>query len=131
MKKIILLLALVLMSTTSYADKDADRLIESCKQLANMYENRLDLNLLHGLTLSPSDTLMAGYCKGMLESFIFYRSVVLERCGRGYNQYCEKRLCRESDWYKVARKIALIDTEKDMNDDSVFDIEDVVLVGCR
>lgn len=117
MKHMIFMIVLTLFSGTSLANKEADYLIEGCKQLANMYNNRSDLNLLNSITLSPSDTLMAGYCRGVIESFVYFVPAY--------------KLCSSSDWYNIANKIALKNSRSDMNNDGYFDIKDIIISGCQ
>ncbi|WP_221796210.1 hypothetical protein [Oceanobacter mangrovi] len=131
MKNTILMIVLTLFSGTSFANKETDYLIEGCKQLANMYDNRSDLNFLNNITLSPSDTLMAGYCKGVIDSFISFASVRAYRCGRYNNEYCQKQLCSESNWYNIAKKIALKEPESDIDYNESINVEDIIVSGCQ
>jgi hypothetical protein len=131
MKLNILIVAMTLFPNAVFADKDTDILIEGCKQLASMYENRSKLNILNSLTLSPSDSLKAGYCKGTIETFVSFASVRTYRCGWYNNEICHEQRCSEFNWYNIARKIALTNPDSDINGSGSFDIEDVVISGCR
>lgn len=117
MRKYILLILLTIFSGQSIADEDTERLLEGCKLLAKMYDSNNDINILNSLTLSPADTMMAGYCKGMIDAFLQFKPT---------HYYCKNR-----DWHMVAQRIASIKSGEFLSNNSNDDIEDILTRGCR
>ncbi|MCY0965162.1 hypothetical protein [Parathalassolituus penaei] len=116
MKKYILLILLTIFSGQSIADEDTERLLEGCKLLAKMYDSNNDINILNSLTLSPADTMMAGYCKGMVDAFL---------------QFGSWQYCNHNNWHKVAKRIASIESSEILSDNSDLDVKDILKEGCR
>lgn len=132
MNKIIFSLLLISNITIAMESNDRDNLIEGCKQLATLYENQKDQRFISEFIMSPSDTLLAGYCRGMVQAFVEYSSNRLVPCGYNNSRYCEESICSESDWYIIANKISQYQLEEDTSDMyGYFNIEKILISGCQ
>lgn len=124
----LLLLFLFIFSTVSsplFASDDSRRLILGCKQLVYLYENKTNQRAIAQLVMSPSDTLLAGYCKGVIESFVKHLPKRLYECK--YNKVCEEEICSKKDWYAVARSVS----GKSIASYEYVSVEDIVIKGCN
>ncbi|MGY5451437.1 hypothetical protein ACVFI8_10900 [Agarivorans sp. MS3-6] len=83
----ILLATLVLSTSTSVLAKPVD-LTESCTELVNIYQSKHKQQLFAAQTTSLSESLRAGYCLGVLTEF------------------AESHYSCGSDWFKRAKFIA-------------------------
>ncbi|MFT6859176.1 MAG: hypothetical protein ACI9LY_000973 [Arenicella sp.] len=132
MNKIIYVLLII--SSSVFASTDEQRLLEGCKQLVSLHKNKTDQRVIMEFVMSPSDTLLAGYCLGMVQSFVRYSTTKFYRCGTSNNRICEAKRCSKTDWYSVAKgisSIASIKSVDDLNDDNRTDIEEILIQGCN
>ncbi|MEK9713839.1 MAG: hypothetical protein VW258_14845, partial [Thalassolituus sp.] len=96
-------------------------LLEGCKQAVTLHENKDERRTAMEFFMSPADTLLAGYCKGVIESYVSYSST------RGYR-------CSKTNWYVIAKSIgSLVSQESvaDLNGNYQRDVEDALLYGCK
>lgn len=134
MNKLIFAFFMVITTSAAFANTDSEKLVEGCKHLVTLHENKKDQRVLIQFVMSPSDTLLAGYCRGMVESFIRYSSTKLYRCGYSNQRICEEKRCSKTDWYSVAEDISSLASPKsvgDLNGDNRKDVEDILIHGCN
>lgn len=125
---------LLIISSSVFAGTDEQRLLEGCKQLVSLHKNKTDQRVIMEFVMSPSDTLLAGYCRGMVESFVLYSTKKIYRCWDSNNRIYERKRCSKTDWYSVAKDISLIASIKsvdDQNCDDRIDVEDILIQGCN
>ncbi|APR68203.1 hypothetical protein CN03_15415 [Thalassolituus oleivorans] len=125
---------LLIISSSVFAGTDEQRLLEGCKQLVSLHKNKTDQRVIMEFVMSPSDTLLAGYCRGMVESFVRYSTTKFYRCGYSNQRICEEKRCSKTDWYSVAKEISSIASLKsveDLNGDNRTDVEDILIQGCN
>lgn len=134
MNNLLLMLSFLAATNTAFASNDSENLIEGCKQLVSLHESKNNQRTIMQFVMSPSDTLLAGYCKGMIQSFIDYSSTRVYPCGHRNQHYCSERICNKSNWFSVAMSISQYDSAEEVDDNngnSQNDIEDILIGGCR
>jgi len=134
MVKQIMIAITVMASCPAIASPDIDRLLEGCKQAVTLNANKDEQRTVMQFVMSPADTLLAGYCKGVIESYVSYSSTRMYRCGYSNNRICEEKRCSTTNWYVIADSIGSlesIDVVIDLNGNYQRDVEDVLIYGCN
>ena len=134
MVKQIMIAIIAVASFPTIASPDIDKLLEGCKQAVTLHENKDEHRTAMEFFMSPADTLLAGYCKGVIESYVSYSSTRMVRCGYSNNSICEETRCSIKNWYIVADSIGSLKSSKDipdLNRNNLRDVEDVLLYGCK
>lgn len=134
MVKYIFIATTILVSMPSSGSPDVDRLLESCKQAVTLHKNQDEERTIMQFVMSPADTLLAGYCKGVIESYVSYSSTKLYRCGYNDSRICEEKRCSTKNWYVVADSIGSLESSEDipdLNGNYQRDVEDALLYGCK
>lgn len=129
MVKKLLLIALVISVWPAQASPDVNKLIQGCKQAVWLYQNKHEQRAVMHFVMSPADTLLAGYCKGMIESYI-YSSPRMYRCGSRNTVPC----CSKKNWLVIAESIGSLSSPNvvpDRNGNNISgDLEDILIYGC-
>ncbi len=73
-------------SEANASSMERKNLIEGCKQVVFLYENKNDQRRISQFMTSASESLLAGYCKGLVQSFVTFSSVQAYPC-----EYNKKR----------------------------------------
>lgn len=134
MVKQIMIAIIAIASFPAIASPDIDRLLEGCKQAVTLNANKDEQRKVMQFVMSPADTLLAGYCKGVIESYVSYSSMRMYRCGYSNNRICEEKRCSTTNWYAIADSIGSlesIDVVTDLNGNYQRDVEDVLIYGCN
>jgi hypothetical protein len=134
MVKQIMIAVIAMVSFPAIASPDIDKLLEGCKQAVTLHENKDEQRTVMEFVMSPADTLLAGYCKGVIESYVSYSSTRMYRCGYNDSRICEEKRCSTNNWYIVADSIGSLESPEDipdLNSNYQRDVEDALLYGCR
>ena len=121
MGKQIMIAIIAMASFPAISSPDIDKLLEGCKQAVTLHENKDEQRTVMQFVMSPADTLLAGYCKGVIESYVSYSST------RGYR-------CSKTNWYVIAKSIGSLVSQEpvaDLNGNYQRDVEDALLYGCK
>ena len=108
-------------SFPAIASPDIDKLLEGCKQAMTLHKNKDEERKLMQFVMSPADSLLAGYCMGVIEAYLSYSSTRRYRCSK-------------TNWFDIAKPIgSLVSSESvaDLNSNYQRDVEDALLYGCR
>lgn len=128
------MIALTVSIFPTQASPDIDRLLEGCKQAVTLNANKDEERALMQFVMSPADTLLAGYCKGVIESYVSYSSTRMYLCEYSNDRICEEKRCSKTNWYAIADSIGSLVSSKsvaDLNGNSQRDVEDVLIYGCN
>lgn len=82
------ILITVLFFPSAQAADDPEHLIQSCKELVDIYAKRDQRHLFAAATTSLSEALRAGYCKGVVD------------------EYRRRSECATNNWYTQAQRIS-------------------------
>ena len=80
-----------LCTLSAQADDDSKHLVQSCRELVDIYSKRDQQRLLAGVATGLSEALRAGYCMGVVEE---------------YRRHAER--CTTNDWFEQAQRVALV-----------------------
>lgn len=113
------LTAIAYSNTASASSTDGRKLLDGCKEVVNIYNKNQEKKLWAGLTTSNSESLKAGYCIGVMETYKSFGSIRTVRqsyeCGRGSyygyrNKTCYKNVevndCDNETWFEMASIVA-------------------------
>lgn len=134
MVKQIIMAIIAMACFPAIASPDIDKLLEGCKQAVTLHQNKDEQRTVMQFVMSPADTLLAGYCKGVIESYVSYSSTRIYRCGYNNNLICKEQRCSAKDWYIVADSIGSLKSSEDipdLNGNKLRDVEDVLLHSCK
>ncbi len=114
MKLIWILLITLFTSMVHAKTSEGEQFIKGCNELVGIYKNKSEKRLLAAQLVSASDSMLAGYCMGVIKAYkqlanprVHYERV---QCGYGVRGPCHKvkevTLCKHDDWFEIAEVVA-------------------------
>lgn len=124
MKLVLVLLISLFTSMVQAKTSEGEQFIKGCNELVGIYKNKKEKRYLASQLASPSDTMLAGYCMGVIKAYkqignprVHYEQI---QCGYGVRGPCHKvkevTLCKHDDWFEIAEVVASYWDVKNSND---------------
>jgi len=112
--KSVLALLLLFTSMVQANNFEGEQFIKGCNELVGIYKNKSERRLLASQLASSEDSILAGYCMGVIKAYKqignprVYREQV--QCGYRVRGPCyevkEVTLCKHNDWFEIAEAVA-------------------------
>jgi hypothetical protein len=77
-----------------FSTNNGEFLVESCREVLEIYQNRTEKRLLAGQRTSVPEAMRAGYCMGVVQQYLLQS----HSCGHNFHP--------RGDWFALVTKIA-------------------------